>query len=221
MSNRDIKQSYDAVASHFNLTRRKHLQPELLEFKQYFKDGQRILDLGCGSGRMIRILKNFEIDYIGVDVSDNQLNYAKKEDLGKIKNTEFIVQNILDLDFKKSSFDIVLCIATFHHIKTKKDRIKLLKNIHFWLKPSGLLLMTNWNLLQKKYFKYIFNFQKHSWNDFIVPYKNNNGRVMANRYYHSFTANELKKLLLKTGFKIEKSELSENKNNIVNICVKK
>lgn len=220
MVNDDIKNSYDSIAPHFNLTRKKLLQPELFDFRKYLQDGQSILDIGCGSGRMLRILKDFEIFYCGIDISSNQINYAKKEDTGKIKKTEFIAKDILDANFDENSFDIILCIATFHHIKTKREKIALLKNIYKWLKPGGYLLMTNWNLFQNSYIKYIINFQKHSWNDFLVPYRDGNGKLLTNRFYHSFTISELKSLVSKTGFSLEKIEFSNNKNNIISICKK-
>ncbi|MDD3284773.1 MAG: methyltransferase domain-containing protein [Patescibacteria group bacterium] len=220
MTNNDIKNSYDSIAPHFNLTRKKLLQPELFDFKQYLQDGQSVLDIGCGSGRMLRILKDFEISYCGLDISLNQINYAKNEDLGKIKKTDFITKDILNANFEDNSFDIILCIATFHHIKTKKERISLLKDMYKWLKPGGYLLMTNWNLFQRIYIKYILNFQKYSWNDFLVPYRDSNGKLLTNRFYHSFTNAELKGLILKTGFNLEKIEFSSNKNNIISVCRK-
>jgi len=218
MNNQDIKQSYDAMAKHFHLTRKKHLQAELLEFSKYFQDGQSVLDLGCGGGRMIRVLRNFELDCIFIDISEQQVNYAKKEDRGKIKKAEFIVEDVLNSNFQQNSFDVILCIATFHHIKTKKQRIKFLKNIRFWLKPNGYLLMTNWNLWQKKYLKYRNIFK--GWKSFIVPYKNNQGKILANRFYHGFTIQELAKLLKQVSFENEKLELSESRNNIVSISRK-
>jgi len=220
MDNKDIKQVYDQVADHFNLTRKRALPSQLIEFKQYLTNGQQVLDLGCGSGRIIRILKDFEIDCVFTDISEKQLNYARKEELGKIKSAKFIVQDMMDSSFPENKFDAIFCIATFHHLKTRKNRVKFLKNVYFWLKPGGYFLMTNWNLMQKRYFKYIFNFKKRSWNGFMIPYKDNQGNNMANRYYHSFTHQELKKLLLKAGFKIEKLELSENGNDRVSVCKK-
>jgi ubiquinone/menaquinone biosynthesis C-methylase UbiE len=218
MSNNDIKRAYDQVADHFNLTRQKALPSQLIQFKQYLANGQRILDLGCGSGRIIRVLKDFEIDCVFTDISEKQLNYARKEDRGKIKSAEFIVQDILDSSFPKNKFDVIFCIATFHHLKTRKDRIKFLKNVYSWLKPDGYFLMTNWNLWQKKYLAY-----RNIWKglgNFMVPYKNNDGQVLAQRFYHSFTHQELKKLLIKIGFRIEKIDLSESGNDIISVCRK-
>lgn len=218
MVNNDIKQSYDVISDHFNLTRKKYLQVELLEFSKYFQDGQSVLDLGCGSGRIIRILKDFELDCVFVDISEKQLNYAKKEERGKIKKVEFIVKDILNSNFQQNSFDVVLCIATFHHLKNKKYRISLLKKIHTWLKPEGYLLMTNWNLWQKNHRKYLNVFK--GWKNFMIPYKNNQGKLLANRFYHGFTIKELNKLLIQSGFQNEKLELSESRNNIVSVSKK-
>ncbi len=217
MNNNDIKNSYDLVANHFFLTRKRALPQRLLDLKRYLHDGQQVLDLACGSGRMIRIFKDFKLDCVFVDISKRLLNYAKKEDLGKIESAQFIVQDMLESSFPEKRFDLVFCIAAFHHLKNKQDRIKFLKNAYSWLKPGGRLLMTNWNLRQKRYFKYIFNFQKRAWNDFLIPYKDNQARVITRRYYHSFTQRELKKLLLKSGFKIEKLELSAGANDLISI----
>lgn len=218
MSNSDIRQTYDAVADHFNLTRQKALPSQLIQFKQYLADGQQVLDVGCGSGRMIRILKDFKVDCIFSDISEKQLNYARKEERGKIRKVEFKIEDMLNLHFSENSFDIVLCVATFHHLRNRKERIKFLNKVYFWLKPNGYLLMTNWNLWQKNYLQY-----RNIWKglrNFMIPYKDNNGKVLANRFYHGFKIPELKSLLGKTNFKNEKLELSESGNDIVSVSRK-
>ena len=214
--NKDIKQAYDQVADHFNLTRKRALPSQLIEFKQYLADGQRVLDLGCGSGRIIRILKDFELDCIFTDISEKQFNYARKEERGKIRSAEFLVEDMLNLSFSEDSFDIIFCVATFHHLKNKKIRLEFLKKVSTWLKPGGYLLMTNWNLWQKKYLPHR-NIWKGSGN-FMIPYKDNDGQLLAKRFYHSFKIPELRKLLERAGFQNEKLELSESGNDLVSVC---
>lgn len=211
--------NYNDFSSEFNSTRQS-LWPELLEFKKYLKNGQNVLDLGCGNGRLISLLKEYDLNYIGSDISSNLLNYAKKQDFGKMTSYSFIESDMLDLDFESSKFDIIFAIASFHHIKTREDRIKMLNKIEKWLKKDGLFIMTNWNLFQNKYIKYIFNFHKNSWNDFIVPWKDKEGSVIANRFYHGFTINELERLIQKFDLNMIKNSYSELKKNIITITSK-
>jgi len=50
--------------------------------------------------------------------------------------------------------------------------------------------------------------------DFIIPWKNPQGEVEVERYYHNFSKDELKGLLTKAGFKIERLDYF-NKTNWV------
>ncbi|HNZ86070.1 MAG TPA: methyltransferase domain-containing protein [bacterium] len=211
--------NYNEFSSEFNATR-QNLWPELLEFEKYIKDGQKILDLGCGNGRLVNLLKNYDIQYVGSDISSDLLNYAKKQDFGKIKNFQFIESDMLDLELPDDNFDIIFLIASYHHLRTKLQRIEILLKMKKWLKKDGLIIMTNWNLFQKKYIKYIFNPEKQSWNDFLIPWKDKKGSVVANRFYHGFMLKELKKLAKNHGFNVLKNAYSNSKRNIITILSK-
>lgn len=219
-----MQSSYDKFSSEFSASR-QNLWPELLEFKKYLKYGIKILDLGCGNGRLISLLKDCEIDYIGSDISSSLLNYAKKQEKGKIKGFEFIEGDMTRIDFEKESLDIVFMIASFHHLENKKKRIELLKKMNNWLKKDGLLIMTNWNLWEKrnfkKYFKCLFDCSMpKTFKDFIIPFKNNRGESLGKRFYHSFTMLEIEKLMKKTGFQIVENKYSDKKKNIITITSK-
>ncbi|HNV97285.1 MAG TPA: class I SAM-dependent methyltransferase [bacterium] len=210
---------YNNFSSEFNATR-QNMWPEFSDFEKFLKNGQRILDLGCGNARIINLLKNYEIEYIGCDISGSLLNYAKKQELGKITHADFVEGNMLKLHFKESSFDIIFLIASFHHLRTKKQRTELLKKMRDWIKPDGIIIMTNWNLWNdiyfKKYFKYLFDLSyKKTLKDFIVPFKDSTGRSLGKRFYHAFTLKEIEKLVKNTGLESIKNELSQDKRNIL------
>jgi ubiquinone/menaquinone biosynthesis C-methylase UbiE len=60
---------------------------------------------------------------------------------------------------KQESVDIIISIAAFHHIATRKDRVIVLKNIYRLLKYDGSYIMTNRALSQrfaKKYWKALY-----------------------------------------------------------------
>jgi len=244
----DLQNVYDSIAKDFSKTR--HIPwEELSVFIPYLPDGGKILDLGCGNGRLLKVIQSAgkKYEYLGVDFSDKLLEQARQ----LFPDEHFEQADMARLNFPENSFDVICLIASFHHLDNKKEREDLLNNIYRWLKPGGVLFMTNWNLLQPKYFKYIVKNIKHkiprlrlsppagesrlrpfglelraersgqaAWNDFFIPYTPTHGYGRHWRYYHHFTKSELQSLLLKSGFKLEPLGLYKSKYNL-NCLVKK
>ncbi len=210
---------YDSVAVEFSNTRYVPWQ-ELSVFIPYLPAGGKILDLGCGNGRLLKVLESSgqKFDYLGVDFSANLLEQAKKQ----FPSFIFQLADMANINFPDNSFDAVCLVASFHHLPSKKEREDLLKKIYSWLKPGGVLFMTNWNLWQPKYRQYFFKniFKKRVWNDCFIPYHLPDKTKTFWRYYHHFTKSELKSLLLKTGFKISAPDIYRTKYNL-NCLVKK
>lgn len=209
-----MKNAYDIIAKEFSASR-IFPWPELQVFIPYIKDNDKILDLGCGNGRLIRALTeaNKKFDYLGVDFSPDLIKYAKQA----FPDKKFIISDISEVSFTPASFDAVFIIATFHHLDTKKQRLELLQKINTWLKPGGFLFMTNWNLWQPKYLKdYFKNFwQKRSYKDFFVSWQMySDKKEKFWRYYHSFSRSELEKLLLISGFDLKPKGIYKSGHNI-------
>lgn len=66
-----------------------------------------ILDVGCGYGGLYQYItqKNLKVDYTGIDLASNMIDWAKK----KNKNAIFIEGNFLDHDFAGKMYDYVIC----------------------------------------------------------------------------------------------------------------
>lgn len=97
------------------------------------KDSDRILDLGCGDGLDIQILKRFGLkDVVGLDVSSYLISLAGKLNPG----VEFYLGAAQKMPFKDESFDVILVDAVFEHLIDKKDSIKEMKRV---LKRKGKL----------------------------------------------------------------------------------
>jgi len=177
------------------------------------------LDLGCGNGRLLKSLEQADkkLNYLGVDFSDQLIDQAKANH----PQAKFIVADMSDLNFLPGTFDMIFMVASFHHLPTKAERLDLLYKANRWLKPGGLLFMTNWNLWQKKYLRYALEkfWSKRSWNDFFIPWTTSSGGTVW-RYYHSFTMGELIYLFKKTDFDLEPEGVYQTKWNI-NAFVKK
>lgn len=85
--------------------------------------GKRVLDLGCGYGwHCIYALENGACEVTGVDISEKMLAVAKQKT--SFKNVTYINMPIEDIDFKVSSFDIVISSLAFHYIKSFEDIVK-------------------------------------------------------------------------------------------------
>lgn len=165
----------------------------------------RVLEFGCGSGRFATLLnQNFpgQFDYVGIDLSDELLSYASKEN----PNLTFFQWDITKLvkNFEQESFDLVVWTSSFQHIPTTKERSYLMKNFYRLLDYDGMLLMTNRSLSDwfiKKHWKIVmkakilsrFKMNKWSSRDLLVPRTDENW-VIYERFYHFFSLEELKNL---------------------------
>lgn len=204
---------YNAIAPGFSGTRGRQWQG-FGDFGKYVKAGGKVLDLGCGNGRMAETFRDSQVKYLGIDNSEELIKIAKKRFKDR-QWAKFKVGDALDLDEPPASFDLALLIAVLHHLPTEKLRLRVLRNISRSLKPGGRLVVSNWNLWQVfgakkkfRYYRYLLDYREKTkrgfWrlSDAFVPWK----PLMDDnlRYVHSFRRGELKRLLRRAGFKIEK-----------------
>jgi SAM-dependent methyltransferase len=203
-----VEDSYNSIATDFDLTRKKELWPKIKEYAAKVDDGNRVLDLACGNGRLLQAFKDKKISYLGIDNSIGLVNIARRNYPG----FEFVKGNVLyllDLLDKEKKYDYVFCLAALQHIPGKKLRLEALKNMGDILAENGEVIVSNWNLWQsqhrKKIFLFIFykiiGFNSLDFKDILFPWKRNNGQRISYRYYHAFTKRELIKLAEKAGFK--------------------
>jgi len=73
-----VKTNYNDIAEQFNETRQKHSWQELIKLAKKVKSGSSVLDVGCGNGRLLKILPS-NIKYLGVDSSKKLLNLAQQQ----------------------------------------------------------------------------------------------------------------------------------------------
>lgn len=202
-----VKSDYSAIAHEFSQTRNRP-PPEFAFFEPYLNKGYKILDLGCGNGRLYKSLKSKKIEYTGIDNNKALLSLAKKLN----PRARFCLGDALKLPFPDRKFDAVFCIAVLHHIPTKKFQLKALKEAKRVLKKNGCFFLTVWNLFQPKYKKYI---DKKTGNAFI-PWGQDK---KIKRFYHAFEMPELSNLIKLAGLSIKKK--LKNKYNLCFICYEK
>lgn len=230
------KKSYKNIAKDFSVSR-SYVWSDLQKFFNYIKDNDKVLDLGCGNGRLLDSLEKKNINYVGVDNNYNLLRQARR----KFPEYYFEVQDMLDLNFIERSFDAVLCVAVLNHLPSSQIQLQVLKNLKKFMKPDAYLLMSNWNLYNVKNKKNIENFTADKNNltdkEFYKKYKVKKELLTPKDvltvwdkqnvlYYYAFEKHELEELLKQAGFEVIESYYSaqghehskEEAKNIINIA---
>jgi len=229
----DLRSFYNLEAKKYSETRKKFRNEEeaiLNILNPIFEWDKkiRVLEFWCWSGRFATLLnKNFKdkFDYVGIDLSDELLNYAREDN----PNLTFFQWDITKLikNFEQESFDLVVWTSSFQHIPTSKERSFLMKNFYRILDYDWFVLMTNWSLsnrfmkknwkaVLKTRLKSLLKFSKSKARDLLVPRTDKNWKVY-DRFYHFFSLEELKNLAIFAGLSLkvctfldDKWEFTEN-----------
>lgn len=105
--------------------------PEAL--KEYLKTKKRILDAGCGNGRVTALLRSYSnpetTEVVGIDLT--AADVAAKN-LQQYKNVKFYTKNLLDDLSDLGKFDYIYCQEVLHHTGNARkgfdNLVKLLEN---------------------------------------------------------------------------------------------
>lgn len=131
-----------------------HLATRDQVVKRYLegKKGGKILDFGCGNGRLLMDLNGRFDQYIGVDISEYRIKEAKSELSARLQSesSKFIFKVVEPgsaLDYDDRYFDVVTCIAVLPWIY---DVYSLMKEFNRIIAPSGILIVETPNFA---YFK--------------------------------------------------------------------
>lgn len=108
---------------------------------RFIKIGDRVLDLGCGTGRIPSILGEKIIrGYLGIDCSTAMITKAKELNPG----FRFLCEDILEPTYTERNFDVVLLmnnvVDMLHPIARRQALFGLARNV---LAPSGVMISSS------------------------------------------------------------------------------
>ena len=86
------------------------LAKEKFFLRRNIKKDSKVLDVGCGIGKHIKLLANTAKEISGVDFDKNVVEEAKKN-LSIFKNVKIFFENAKKLHFKNNIFDFVICMG--------------------------------------------------------------------------------------------------------------
>ncbi|MCM8792621.1 MAG: glycosyltransferase [Candidatus Omnitrophica bacterium] len=167
---------YDEHAYYsLNLLQRYWQRKRYRIITDFIKKNGLIVDLGCGSSRIIQSLP----EAVAVDISLEKLRYIRK-------TNRFLINASLDnLPFKDKVFSYVICSEVIEHIRGEG----VFKEISRIIKPQGILIIgtPDYNSLIWKIIEFFYNFLRQEYRNLHV-----------NRY----TYITLKRILVNYGFEI-------------------
>jgi len=109
-----------------------------LELVKKYKDGVRLLDIGCGEGFFLFNASKAGYTAKGVELSQEAAEYAEREFGLDIEAKPFE-----ELQFPENHFDVVTLWQFLEHVQYP---LMVLKEVHRILKPEGLLVVSTPNI---------------------------------------------------------------------------
>jgi ubiquinone/menaquinone biosynthesis C-methylase UbiE len=97
--------------------------------------GERLVDLGCGTGAYARLVARRGLDVVGLDFAPAMLARARAQ----APQVRFVQANLNDpLPFEDGEFDHALCIAALQCVR---DPHRFVAEVHRVLRPGGTFLL--------------------------------------------------------------------------------
>jgi cyclopropane-fatty-acyl-phospholipid synthase len=144
-------------------------------------EGQRVLDLGCGWGSLTLYLAerfpNMEITSVSNSAGQRRHITAQCRERG-FQNVRVITGDINEVGLPAESFDRVVSIEMFEHMKNYKE---LLARIALWLAPGGKLFVHIFT-----HHKYAYHFEAHCPGDWMARHFFSGGQMPSHDLLHRF-----------------------------------
>lgn len=224
--NREFYSQFSADFSDTRSSERFNIEP----FRKFLANDIRLLDAGCGNGRLAGTLgrAGYSLDYVGIDGSAELIAFAQKQSAGlKTVRAQF---RAVDLTAPRWSealrdvapFDVIFSIAVLHHIPSFELRAQVLKETRALLKPRGIFVMSNWQFLNNERLrKKVVSWDKAQigeWrletNDYLLDWKRGG---TGYRYVHLVDENEVNELARASDFQVIEQFHADSDLNLYSI----
>jgi SAM-dependent methyltransferase len=178
-------------------------EEEMVRLVPYITTESRVVDLGCGAGRIAYYIAPLCGTLWAVDVSPEMLGFARDR-LARFTNVRYArCQQTRVPDIADGSVDFIYSIIVLQHLE-REDAVKLVKDCVRMLRPGGRAFLTWPNLLDSYYL------------DAFMTYVEN-GEVANPARARMYTTTELECVLSRVGF----SEVTIlDGPNIVTVCTR-
>jgi ubiquinone/menaquinone biosynthesis C-methylase UbiE len=121
----------------------EHYRAKRVRFlKEHIGEGDlNVLDLGCGTGAILKELKSAGWKRFGMDESSGMLKKASADGIG------LVCGQSAKMPFKNAQFDAVFCVAMLHHLYDPKALADTITEIIRVTKKGGKIILWDHNPL--------------------------------------------------------------------------
>ncbi|HVB72376.1 MAG TPA: class I SAM-dependent methyltransferase [Ktedonobacteraceae bacterium] len=139
-----MKESYDAATVQADFDRLASFSTEQWDHNSHYHrfllrhlppHCRTALEIGCGTGAFARLLAQRSEHVLALDLSPEMICLAKERS-ARYPTIEFQVADILSYEFSPGQFDVIVSIATLHHLPMEKLFVRLKEA----LAPGGVLM---------------------------------------------------------------------------------
>lgn len=208
---------YDRFAVEFSRTRRS-VTPGVRRALTHLAGTRRMLDLGCGDGRIGRHLSSLPQDgrpsrYLGVDSSHGLLAIHERTEGFACRGYRLVPGDVSSpswaetLGLEPGEFDGALCLAVLFHIPGRLRRLRFMRRMHSLLAPGSAAVISVWQFLHLERFRRkVLPWRELGLDadalepgDLLIDWQ---GRERGLRYVHHFRPPELELLCEHAGFRV-------------------
>jgi SAM-dependent methyltransferase len=136
---------FDRIAAVYDESLPPHVVEHYLrkrtEFVRTLRSGGSVLDVGCGTGALAQRLSASGYEVTGVDPSDGMLEVMRS----RSPEVRAVRASGTELPFEPNGFDVVLSVATMHHIADASAIRRTLAEMTRVSRPGGRILIWDHN----------------------------------------------------------------------------
>lgn len=181
MENEEFHLMYQIEQSHWWFKGKQDLlKQNLRKLKTKSSENKKILDIGAGTGIVLKILKDFGVIF-GIEHSRQAIKYLKERRLKQI----ICADANQSLPFRNGTFDIITCLDVLEHLE---NDVGLLKEMIRISKPGGCILVAvpAFKIFWSPHDVALHHKRRYTRRNILETIKELNCQVVKSTYYNTF-----------------------------------
>jgi len=128
--------------AHYADTRAKDFIMNVVDNIVKLDKSAKVLDVGCGPGKWTKIFAEKSSSVTAIDISSKMIELARRRvQKERLKNVDFYVMNVSNLNLPGDTYDMVNCVTVLQHIFDEEEWKRAVHEMVRVTKPGGYILL--------------------------------------------------------------------------------